>query len=302
MVMFNNLGQQFGLLSGGCLESDIKLNSRKVMQDLQPRCLTYDDTDEDDISFKLGVGCGGVVHLILLPVTKGNDYLQLEPLLNALEVGKHCHWHQEIAEQPITQTNLYFSDPIEHHSQRAKLEEKNNTLTLKVPISPPPHLLVVGGGLDAFHVTRLASQTGWQVSIWDPRPAQAKPSDFPFVDQVISDVSPEYLKHHITKHNVDAAILMSHSKTIDAKALRYIYPTPVRYIGMLGPKHRKDEVVANSSIVVNEKNKKIAGPTGLDIGGDLPENIALSVIAECHAALFQRTAKSISNVLTTSED
>lgn len=302
MVMFNSLGQQFGLLSGGCLESDIKLNSRKVMQDLQPRCVTYDDSDEDDISFKLGVGCGGVVHLILLPVTKDNNYLLLDQLLNAIEAGKHCHWHQEIAEQPYTLTNLYSSNSIENHSQRAKLEEKDNTLTLKVPISPPPHLLVVGGGLDAFHVTRLASQTGWQVSIWDPRPAQARPNDFPFVDEVISDDSPESLAQHIVKHNVDAVILMSHSKTIDAKALRYIYPTPVRYIGMLGPKHRKEEVVIDSSINLNERHQKIAGPSGLDIGGDLPENIALSVIAECHAALYQRNAKSISNVLTTSED
>ena len=162
--------------------------------------------------------------------------------------------------------------------------------------------MVVGGGLDAFHVTRLASQTSWQVSIWDPRPAQARKQNFPFVDKVISDDSPESLEQHILEHNVDAVILMSHSKTIDAKALRYIYPTPVRYIGMLGPEHRKDEVVASSSIIVNEQNKKIAGPTGLDIGGDLPESIALSVVAECHAALYQKTAKSISDVLTTSED
>jgi len=301
MVMFNSLGQQFGLLSGGCLESDIKLNSQKVMQDFQPRCVTYDDSDEEDISFKLGVGCGGVVHLALLPVTKNNNYLLLDQLLNALEAGKSCSWQQEIAEQPNVQTNLSFCDYVEQYNKRAKLEENNNKLTLSVPISAPPHLLVIGGGLDAFHVTRLASQTGWQVSIWDPRPAQARRSDFPFVDEVISEKSPEYLEHHITKHNVDAVILMSHSKTIDAKALRHIYPTPVRYIGMLGPKHRKEEVIANSSIKVNEQTKMIAGPVGLDIGGDLPENIALSVIAECHAALHQRSAKSISNTLTTSE-
>ncbi|GLX81481.1 XdhC family protein [Thalassotalea eurytherma] len=302
MVMFNSLGQQLGLLSGGCLESDIKLNSQKVMQESKPRCLTYDDSDEDDISFKLGVGCGGVVHLVLLPVTKSNNYLLLDQLLSALEAGKSCTWQQEIAEQLNTYTNLSTHQHAEQPNSKASLEYNNDKVTLNVPITAPPHLLVVGGGLDAFHVTRLASQTGWQVSIWDPRPAQARRSDFPFVDEVISEKSPEYLALFITKHNVDAVIFMSHSKTIDAKALSYVYSTPVRYIGMLGPKHRKEEVLASAKVEINEQSKRIAGPVGLDIGGDLPEQIALSVLAECHAALFKRTAKSISNVLTMSED
>ena len=49
----------------------------------------------------------------------------------------------------------------------------------------------------------------------------------------------------------------------------------------------------------NEYNKqvKFAGPSGLDIGGSLPESIALSILSECHACLFKKNAQSISQIL-----
>lgn len=50
MTLINGYGQQFGILSGGCLESDIVLNARKVMQSGQTLLLEYDGNDEDDWS------------------------------------------------------------------------------------------------------------------------------------------------------------------------------------------------------------------------------------------------------------
>lgn len=299
MVFFNNLGEQFGLLSGGCLESDIKLNSRKVMDDLKPRCVTYDDSDEEDVSFKLGVGCGGTVHLILLPITKENHYLQLDKVLKILESGEICLW-----QQPITQNTSFTTKVLaDNHNQDLKtqgFERSRSTLTtnsqgtlLTVRMTPPPHLLIVGGGLDAFYLCRLAAQTGWQTTLWDPRPAQGRKSDFPFVDNVL-DGPAQKLAGFTESHKVDAVVLMSHSKSIDTAALAEIYPTPLKYIGMLGPKHRRDEVIEKAGISYCESNQFIAGPAGLDIGGDLPESIAISIMAQCHAAIHNKTARALS--------
>ena len=78
LMLFSDDGHQLGILSGGCLESDIHRKARRVMQDKKVRHTIYDDNDEEDIAFKLGVGCGGVVHLALLPVEAENCYLSLE--------------------------------------------------------------------------------------------------------------------------------------------------------------------------------------------------------------------------------
>ena len=52
-MLINGLGQQYGLLSGGCLESDIVLNSKKVMQTTETISLVYDSNDEDDLAKKI---------------------------------------------------------------------------------------------------------------------------------------------------------------------------------------------------------------------------------------------------------
>lgn len=341
IMLINSLGEQFGLLSGGCLESDIRRNSRKVMADLQPRCYTYDDSDEDDIAFKLGVGCGGVVHLALLPINSDNHYLQLPLILQHMEKGEACVWQQQI---PITEqakragidncnheqavNNVSYrkiTAPRLHSSVITKKDRGYNTvntertsltqepiqtllhdqkvtgaanLFLHVPIKPPHHILIVGGGLDAFYVARLATQTGWRVSIWDPRPAQARVQDFPFVDHVIQSTATESLKQHSIDHRVDAAIFMSHSKTIDSQALQQVHNLPLQYLGLLGPSHRKNEIVKLAGLTEQQINPPLAGPIGLDIGGDLPESIAIAIIAECHAVLYKKSAKPLTLNLT----
>ena len=96
MMFFNSLGQQMGLLSGGCLESDLQQHARRVMQQGKAITLCYDATDEDDISFQLGIGCGGVVHILLQPVSWANHYLGLVDVLDALNSRKQGHYHQLI--------------------------------------------------------------------------------------------------------------------------------------------------------------------------------------------------------------
>ena len=45
MMLINGNGQQFGLLSGGCLEADIMRRARAVMQTQQGALLVYDAND-----------------------------------------------------------------------------------------------------------------------------------------------------------------------------------------------------------------------------------------------------------------
>ena len=70
MMLFNDLGEQFGLLSGGCLEADIQIKAAKVIASGTPMTICYDASDEDDMVFLLGIGCGGVIHIMLQPLSR----------------------------------------------------------------------------------------------------------------------------------------------------------------------------------------------------------------------------------------
>ena len=56
----------------------------------------------------------------------------------------------------------------------------------------------------------------------------------------------------------------------------------LEYIGLLGPKKRFQEIRRLINIKKKDLRNPVHGPAGLNIGGSLPESIALSIISQCH--------------------
>src|SRR3954466_4441732 len=63
-------GASWGMVSGGCLESDVMDHARRALQCGQPRVVRYDSTSDDDIVFGTGLGCNGILDVLIEPVTK----------------------------------------------------------------------------------------------------------------------------------------------------------------------------------------------------------------------------------------
>ena len=313
MMLFSSLGEQLGMLSGGCLESDIGTNARKVMQTGNSVSLCYDGSDEDDLSFHLGIGCGGTVYIMLQLVNAENDYLSLTEVFDALKQRKSGYYYQTVVtdksdDSPAEKQAYFQAESIDDIAKVASIsyrstnnsENSSETLPQKqilaTPIIPEPHLLVVGGGLDARPLVNMAKQLGWRVSLWDPRPANGRKEYFSAVDNIILGEA-NVITDFAIEEDVNAAVLMSHNIIIDAKALHALSNTPIHYLALLGPQHRREQVINEAGIQASDLPFKFAGPSGLDIGGTLPESIALSILSECHASLFNKKAQSISQVL-----
>ena len=114
-MFINGIGQYFGLLSGGCLEADIVLNARKVIENNITLTLVYDSNDEDDITFKFGLGCGGKIYIMLQPITKEND-LCLTEIFNAIKNRNGGIYLQKISDTKtifhLEKENFNFSNKI----------------------------------------------------------------------------------------------------------------------------------------------------------------------------------------------
>jgi xanthine dehydrogenase accessory factor len=298
MMLIDGFGQQYGLLSGGCLEADIKLNAKRVMQTGKSLLLTYDSQDEDDLAFQIGIGCGGVVHIILQPITAEND-LGLSDLREALNNRRGGVYRQLIADKQAPEATFDFNGPLQNFdiAQRSTLETQEGAEWLVTQIRPDPHLLVVGGGPDAMPVVEMAKRMGWYVSLVDPRAANARKEFFASADVIGREMGAE-LTQYAHESRIDAVVLMAHSVSLDAQALKDLHKVEsLKYLALLGPRHRHDTVLDEAGINWQDAIVPISGPAGLDIGGDLPEAIALSILSECHAALHGRTATSLSKTL-----
>lgn len=296
MMLMNGLGQQFGLLSGGCLESDIQSHARRVMQSGKALKLRYDGSDEDDLSFQLGIGCGGTVHILLQPLDKEHDQLQLDAVHGALQERSSGLYHQLIPDASGRTQSRFVALDREAAVGVARLEQREGAEWLVTPILPDPHLLIVGGGLDARPVAAIAHELGWEVTVCDPRPANARREFFLTADTLLRCQGAE-LTDYARRNRPNAAILMSHNLAIDADALSALHDLPLDYLALLGPGKRRSRVLEEAELIESQLPVTLAGPAGLDIGAELPEGIALSILAECHARLMGRCAGSLSGIL-----
>src|SRR5882724_9276580 len=65
-------GRLTGAISGGCLEGDALRKAQLVMSRRQPMLVTYDTTDEDDAKLGVGLGCEGIIHIMIEPIDVSN--------------------------------------------------------------------------------------------------------------------------------------------------------------------------------------------------------------------------------------
>ncbi len=269
MMLIGGQGQTLGLVSGGCLEGDLKQKARKVMLSRQAEHVVYDLAAGDEPGWQPAIGCGGRVELMLFPLSVSNHYLLLDQALQRLEKKETVLW--SLAPEEASSVSLQTG---------ANNFDKNRVyMTLK----PQIDLLICGGGIDAQPIAEMALLLGWKVQVNDPRIQYANPEKF--IGVKISKFQPALLAAENLK-NIDAAIIMHHNLNLDAETMNRLTQSQCQYIGLLGPAHRKEKVFELAGILPSDLPCDVSGPMGLDIGGDLPESIALSVLAEIHSILL----------------
>jgi xanthine dehydrogenase accessory factor len=85
--------------------------------------------------------------------------------------------------------------------------------------------------------------------------------------------------------NFKAAVVMSHNLSMDAAALNLLQSAPLEYLALLGPESRRQTVLELAGLSSSELSVPLHSPAGLALGGELPESLALSILAQCHAVL-----------------
>lgn len=77
-------GDYSGLLSGGCLEGDLKEYALSVIETGEPRIVSYDLFGPDDLLWGLGLGCEGAMRILLFRVGPDRDWQPLTHLARCL--------------------------------------------------------------------------------------------------------------------------------------------------------------------------------------------------------------------------
>jgi len=156
-------------------------------------------------------------------------------------------------------------------------------------LEPPPFLIVCGAGDDALPLVSMATRAGFRVVVVDHRPAYLDEARFPDA-WAVDRATPDDRAPGIPATDDTFLVVKTHNLERDRGWTRRFLETPVPYIGLLGPKSRRDDILES---VEPAQRDRIYGPVGLDIGADGPEQVALSIVSEVLAVRSGRRPRHL---------
>lgn len=246
-----------GMLSGGCLEGDLAVRAQQVLESGRPQNVTY-DLGQDDELWGMGVGCDGLMRVLLQPLLPIDDYAPFAKIADILR----GHIAGEVAIPMVGESSG----------------------ELLIQIEPPPQVLVLGAGPDAEPVVRFAAELGWRCTVVDHRQAYIDNGEFSAAESTAC-IPADELNSTLDLSRYDMAIVMSHHLASDRSFLRQLAETEIGYIGLLGPRDRRERLLAEIGETAASLEQRLYGPAGLDLGGRGPEPIALSIVAQMQQKL-----------------
>jgi xanthine/CO dehydrogenase XdhC/CoxF family maturation factor len=324
-------GASTGTISAGCLEGDVVEHAKRVMRAGEAVLVEYDTAStSDEMAWGLGLGCNGIVRVLVEPLAPGSLYLKAlrrscdgrgDASVSVATVYQHTPSGTTAAAAASIEIGgrLFVSEDGE--VRRENLSDEAASLVegdvragaagVRVyeaaggsfkffveTLSPPVSLVVFGAGHDALPVVELARALGWQTEVVDPQARPVSHARFAMADRVtLSRPEDTGARIRITPRTL--TLLMSHNYSHDLASLRFLLASPARYIGVMGPRKRTERMLGDLAAgddafsLGEEDMTRLHSPAGLDIGANAPTEIALSIVAEMRAVLDGRRGGSL---------
>lgn len=282
-------------LSGGCLEPAVAEAAARVLDTGTPALVSYDLAD--DSVWGLNIGCSGAVDIRI-------ERIEDDPVTlawhEALRTGQGAvlvtHLSEgtgrrlvRLAGHPVGSLGAPGLDAAADALGQARLSARRARssivavdgveLFVDVNAAPTP-LVIFGAGHDAVPLARQAWMLGFAVTVVDPRQAYLRPDLFTGARLILSWGEPG----DAVLGPETFAVVMHHHVERDRLALRACLDAEAAYIGVLGPRARYERLLADLAAEgwqpPDAARARVHSPAGLALGGETPDEVALSILAE----------------------
>lgn len=244
--------------------------------------------------------CGGQVRLLIEPFLPGKA-----PLALLRQTAQDANKGGCVALRPFPpdgndQWSLLTADgrllgaPLElTGEERAALREKTDAGVISAggkslfaePCCPARRLIIAGGGHVSRPTVTVGALAGFEAHVLDDRSEYARPERFPEAASV--RVVPDFLHcfDDLAPGPRDYIVIVTRGHRHDGTVLEQALRTEAAYIGMIGSHRKKEQVFQRmrEEGFRQAELDRVFSPIGLAIGAETPEEIAVSIIAQCIA-------------------
>ena len=304
MIVFES-GIFEGGISGGCLEGDTLKRSQLAILKQEPSLVTYDTSKAHEIG--IGLGCNGVIDVLMTPLSKGSNTLRIlnkclsdrkshiivtvtsvKPAHEFLKLGSNFYYdteNKELEDMPSSDFKNVLLEQIlqvinKNKSKKVQYASTALEVSFYIEIIPAQfHLAIYGDNYDVYPMIELAKVLDWEISLVGNMQKLKKEKI-----ESVTNIYHKDFKERPVIDNRTAIVLMAHDFKTDSTNLKEVIKSISPYIASLGPKKRYDKMLdlfKDQGLELSENDRaRIYAPSGLEIGADTPEEIALSIFSE----------------------
>jgi xanthine dehydrogenase accessory factor len=261
---------QVGWLSGGCLEPELEQRAAQAAAGGRVGWIEIDTRDDADLFSGSALGCRGRLRIALLPLAAMQG---IDALLEAWLTGGACLQRTLTGDGRIALQASDLAGAWQLSTSSPQWAPVDRSWSL--PLALSPDVLVLGAGPETPVLLDLLRDLGWRTSLVEDRARW---------QGAFAHAEVQYASAHLAlrqPHRFAAALVMHHSFDRDRDALDMLAGTPIPFIGLLGPPRRRDDLF--KLLTPGQRaalDPRLRAPVGLDLGGQGPEAIALSIAAQ----------------------
>jgi len=250
----------WGNLGSVCVDQELLRQGGEAMADGKPRTARIDTREVEDADFGYGTYCGGVMDILIEPLTDAHKTVYRE-LRRRLESGRQG-WL------------LHDLDTGELRLEDAEPLPDDRVFVESIP--PPVPLYIFGATPLARRLVEVLADMDYRVHVVDWR--QDYLDGFAGVDGVSL-----HLDEFPVGPGEDAIVLvMSHHFHRDKAVIKEALSRKCAFVGMLSSKTRRDQMFEDlrRDGVAKVELLRVCSPVGLDIGGRSDAEIAAAIAAQ----------------------
>lgn len=271
-ALFGPGDAQQGWLSGGCLEPAIAERAAAAAAHARLEWLELDTRDDADLLAGSALGCRGRLRLALLPLRAMSGW---EALV--------ARWVAQSDALILTVSSRGLRAQLGAHALDWTLEAAacpwtSETGSWDLPFAPLARVALFGAGPESEPLLPTLRRLDWKTVLIERRArwqAQATHAD------VALALAPGDALQHPDVRVAHAALVMHHHFEFDREALEALAASAIPFIGLLGPRRRRDDLFMLLPAPAREALlPRLHSPIGLHLGGEGADAIALSIAAQ----------------------
>ncbi len=267
-------GVLFGSIGGGSMEHRLVEDCKLMLKDNEQEIFIKKQVHKGNVTDGSGMICSGEQTIAFIPLNPSH--------INEIDKITECLDEKKTGIFNISPKGYTFNVTNNNtENQYNCTVTDNNNWNYSEVIGFKSTIYIIGAGHVGFAVSKLFSQLGFNVVVFDNRPNLDMLADNIYADSKLI-IDYKNIAKHISESENSYIVIMTNNHTHDEEVLSLLVRKKVKYLGLMGSKEKVASLMKsmNKNGFKNEELSWVHSPIGVSINSKTPDEIAISIAAE----------------------